>query len=65
MPVEEKPSGLLVDMVKSVKSSINKGVQTIKNLVKPPASETTYETYDAPPPVKTYSLGIKSAQGQA
>ena len=40
-------------MGKFVKSSIDKGVQTIKNLVKP-QSETTY---DAPPPVKTYSLG--------
>ena len=58
VPVEEKPSGLLVDMVKSVKSSIDKGVQKIKDLVKPKESET-YELYDArPPPVKTYSLGI-------
>ena len=58
-PVEEKPSGLLVDMGKSVKSSIDKGVQKIKDLVKPKESET-YELYDArPPPVKTYSLGIK------
>ena len=58
VPVEEKPSGLLVDMVKSVKSSIDKGVQKIKDLVKPKESET-YEVYDArPPPVKTYSLGI-------
>ena len=39
-------------MGKFVKSSIDKGVQTIKNLVKPQS-----ETYDAPPPVKTYSLG--------
>ena len=60
LPIEEKPSGLLVDMVKSVKSSIDKGVQKIKDLVKPKESET-YEVYDArPPPVKTYSLGIDS-----
>ena len=51
-PSDNEPSGLLIDMGKFVKSSIDKGVQTIKNLVKPQS-----ETYDAPPPVKTYSLG--------
>ena len=51
---DDAPSGVLVDMGKFVKSSIDKGVQAIKNLVKPQT-----ETYDAPsPPVKPYSLGI-------
>ena len=52
VPLDDEPSGLLVDMGKFVKSSIDKGVQTIKNLVKPQS-----ETYDAPSLVKTYSLG--------
>jgi len=45
---DNEPSGLLIDMGKFVKSSFDK----LTNLVKP-QSETTY---DAPPPVKTYSL---------
>ena len=49
VPSDNEPSGLLIDMGKFVKSSIDK----LTNLVKP-QSETAY---DAPPPVKTYSLG--------